>query len=361
MNELEALVALTHIPFLGSVKIRLLLQQFGSALHALNVDLAEIAKLPGFGKKILSHWPHWKNTKWQEDLELVHRYSVKLVPFTSSDYPTALREILDFPLLLYILGELREEDSRSIAIVGTRNSSIYGKEAAEKISADLASMGYTIVSGLARGIDTAAHQGALKQGRTLGVIGSGLANLYPKENAALAREMIKKGALISELPMLTPPEKHHFPRRNRIVCGMTQAILLIEAPLKSGAMLTMQNAQDQKKKLFALPGCVDNENFKGNHLLIKNGHATPVENADDIASFFEGCTPFRQEKESINTHLTPEEQKLIAQLSQEKLSVEHIEQVTHIPLTKLNVLLTGLVLKKAIKEFPGKMYKKAGK
>lgn len=362
MNELEALVALTAIPYLGSVRVRLLLERFGSALAALGADVSEVAELPGFGVKITESWDRWRlDSAWQLNLELAERLRVSVIPFNSQEYPKRLLELQDFPLLLYVRGEILKRDQKSVAVVGTRNASIYGREMAQRISEDLASMGYTVVSGLARGIDGAAHEGALRTGRSIGVIGSGLANVYPKEHVLLAEEMVKNGALVSEFPMMTPPDRQNFPQRNRIVSGMTLGTLLIEAPRESGAMLTMNKALSQGgRRLFALPGRVDNENFQGNHWLIKTGKAQLVESAEDIAQSFDSLFSAVPKEVKQRPVLEKEEEDFLDLLPNEEQTIDEIARLTKLPIMKLNVLLMSTVMKKVLKEFPGKIYKKAG-
>lgn len=362
MNELEALVILSQLPHLGSVKIRLLIGQYGSALNALEADACEIETLPNFGPKIAKHWKSWeKERAWQENLELAQQHGVEIIPFTSSHYPKRLLELHDFPLLLYVKGHIKPQDQRSLAVVGTRNATRYGHEMAEKISTGLAARGFTVVSGLARGIDTTAHVNALKQGRTIAVIGSGLLDIYPRENRDLANQIAQQGALISEFPMKTPPNRQNFPRRNVSVSGMTLGTVLIEAPPNSGAMITMQKAFSQGRELFAVPGRTDFETFQGNHCLIKNGMAKLVEDAEDIAECFQDLisssmkqTLFEREK----IFLEPEEEKFLEQIPSYDLSFDEIAGLTKLTAMKLNILLMGLVLKKAIKEYPGKIYKK---
>lgn len=361
MNELEALIILSTIPYLGSVKIRLLINYYGSALKALEADGNEVSDLPGFGKKIIDGWSsRLRGDKWKRNLELAERHGAQIIPYTSPLFPKRLLEVVDHPILLYVQGEIRKEDQSSIAIVGTRQPSIYGIEMAEKIAYDLASLGFTIVSGLARGIDTAAHRGALKQGRTLAVIGSGLADIYPRENTRLAEEVVNHGALISEFPMDTPPDRQNFPQRNRIVSGMTLGTLLIEAPLKSGAMITMDRAFVQGRKLFAIPGRADWEQFKGNHALIKNGQAYLVENARDVVEHFEKLNLFTEKKRSLPAKplLDKDENDLFSTFPLGEFGIDQLQQMTKLPISKLSVLLMSLVLKKAIKEYPGKIYKK---
>ncbi|HEV8052803.1 MAG TPA: DNA-processing protein DprA [Parachlamydiaceae bacterium] len=361
MQETEAFAVLTSIPYLGAIRIRFLVEKFGSALNALQTPTEQLEKLAGFDR-ILPHWNQWsKNTIWQNDLALVEKLGAELIPFTSPLFPKSLLEIPDHPALLYVQGELKSQDQHSIAIVGTRNASIYGNEMAHQIARDLASHGFSVISGLARGVDTSAHRGALERGgRTLAVIGSGLADIYPPENRELAQEISQKGVLISEFGMATPPDRQNFPQRNRIVSGMTLATLLIEAPIKSGAMITMEKALTQKRKLFALPGRADNENFRGNHTLIKNGKAQLIENAADILCHFEGLFPLPSIKRSGNQTFIFDKQEtsLLNKMTQEEIGIDDLALLTNLPVNQVHTTLMGLVLKKIVKEFPGKLYKK---
>lgn len=362
MDELEALVILSSLPYIGSIKARLLIQHYGSACKALRAPLTELALFPGFGPKVLQAWENGlKQESWRHNLLLVERFHAHLIPFTSSQYPKRLLEVSDYPLVLYVQGALTKEDQRCLAVVGTRQASLYGQEMAKRLSQELAGAGYTIISGLARGIDTAAHQGALTRGRTLAVLGSGLAHIYPSENAGLAQTITQKGALISEFPMTTPPDRPHFPQRNRIVSGMSMGLILIEAPQQSGAMLTVERALGQGRPVFALPGRADLDGFKGNHALIKERKAELVEEAQDICKHFEDfslpltfkLTP----KPSIA--LEKDEEIIVQHLATQELSVEELVARLQWPVTKLNVLLMSLVLKKVVKEYPGKIYKKS--
>lgn len=359
VKETEALLALLHTYGLGPVKAKSLIEHFGSAHSALQAPASEIERLPKFGKKISLEIANWDtNDSWKKDLDLVHQHNVKLISYTNPSYPQPLLRLSNHPLLLYCLGNLSSQDEQSIAIIGTRNASIYGREMAEKISQDLTSFSFTVVSGLARGIDTCAHQGALKRGRTIAFIGSGLAQIYPSENEGLAKEVAQRGAVLSELPMYTKPEKRHFPQRNRLVSASTQGAFLVEAPEKSGAMITMETAQKQGKKLFALPGRVDGPSFRGNHLLIKQGVAQLVEGAQDIAKSFNRSFSSIPDSPPTKRPPTPDELKLLNQMPDEESSIDELAYLTKLPVMKLNVLLISLVLKKWVKEFPGKLYKK---
>lgn len=361
-EEQKSLLILTHIPQLGAVRIRKLVEFFGSAQAVLEADTASLHEVPGLGLKTAQQIVAWKqNPAWQEDLKLVERYRVKLIIETDALYPSGLRELKDAPVLLYALGTLSAEDQRSIAVVGTRQASHYGKEMAEQFAADLASYGATVVSGLARGIDTAAHEAALKKGgRTLAVIGSGLANLYPKENAPLARRITESGAVLSEYAMATAPDRTLFPRRNRIVSGMSEATLLIEAPVKSGAMLTAELARTQGKPLFVVPGRLDSENFNGNHQLLQEGKGRFASSARDLClSLGWPLTTDKPLKKEGKVSLSPEELLFLSQLPQEEFDLETALVRTKLAPSRANVLLIGLVLKKQIKEYPGRVYKKS--
>lgn len=361
MEELEALLILNSLPLIGSIKIRLLIQQFGSSIDALKAPLNDIAILPGFGPKILDAWKQGlKEEKWLEDLSLIKKFGVTVIPYFSPQYPKKLLEIVDFPLILYVQGKLLRQDERSLAVVGTRQATIYGQEMSKQFSKGLAQAGFTIVSGLARGIDTLAHQGALEAGRTIAVLGSGLASIYPSENKNLAAQIAECGAVISEFPMATSPDRSHFPQRNRIVSGMTLGTILIEAPEKSGAMLTAEKAMTQGRPVFALPGRADSDYFRGNHSLIKSKKAELVENIQDILHYFNPTSlPFTVKTSATQKiPLEKEEELLLSQFPTEELPLEEMISRFQWPVAKLNVLLMSLVLKKMIKEYPGKIYKK---
>lgn len=362
MEELEALIALCTLPEMGSVKIRLLMQHYGSAAAALQAPLAELVKLPGVSPRVLPSWERaMKDAPWKRNLHLAKCLHAEIIPFTSPLYPKRLLEIADYPLLLYVQGNWCEQDQRCLAIVGTRQAGVYGREMARKLSRELAQAGFTIVSGLARGIDTAAHEGALEGGRTIAVLGSGLAHLYPSENTALAQSIRKNGALLSEFPMDTSPNRYTFPRRNRIVSGMSLGTLVVEAPLQSGAMLTAKWALAQGRPLFALPGRADLEGFQGNHALIKNRQAELIENVQDLLNHFpSNPLPIvsRQARPLSLFPLTKEEEDFLMRMPVNEISVEELIISLQKPVAHLNVLLMSLVLKKMVKEYPGKIYKK---
>lgn len=361
MEEIIALVTLLHMPKLGAVRIRQLVDYFGGAIEALKAKPEEIKTVPRFGAQLAASWqPEKYKPQAIKDLEFANQLNVNVITFRDALYPQSLLNIPDFPPILYVKGTLLPQDESSLAVVGTRFCSIYGKEMAFKLSQGLASNGFTIISGLARGIDTEAHEGALTGGRTIAVIGSGLSKIYPKENERLAARIAENGAIISEFPMATPPNKENFPKRNRIVSGMGLGTLLIEAPEKSGAMITATIALSQEKPLFALPGRADSSTFEGNLALIQSGKAKLVRGAEDILNYFEigRSKPISTINKISLIDLDADEKKFLKYFPSEEISIDELSQKTNLPIHQINVLLISLLLKAVIKEYPGKLYKK---
>ncbi|MGM0440006.1 MAG: DNA-processing protein DprA [Chlamydiota bacterium] len=284
MEELEAIVILNNL--LGSSPTRKLIEKVGlAAPFLLKKDFSAFGLTPEQYSR-LSHWE--TDSSWQNDLMLAEKEDIDLISFLDSAYPANLRKIPDFPPLLYVKGTLRHRDQRSLAVVGTRHPSDYGLRMTRCLTEKLSQEGFTIVSGLARGIDTAAHQQALTSGgRSLAVLGSGLRHIYPPENETLAEAIAGQGAIISEFPMETSPCRQNFPRRNRLISGISQGTLVAEAPHKSGALIAAERATQQGRALFTIPGPIELESFRGNHLLIKEGRARLIEKATEVTAHFE--------------------------------------------------------------------------
>ena len=215
------------------------------------------------------------------ELNAVKNAGVEVIDIYDDSYPELLKEISHPPLVLYVKGNVDVLSKRCFAIVGSRNATDYGISMAQRFGAELANLGIVVVSGLARGIDSAAHRAALKSGITVAVTGSGLNRVYPRENTELASAISKQGAVISEYPMSEPPLRENFPRRNRIISGLSKGILVVEAALRSGALITARHGCEQNRDIFAIPGNVDSEGSKGTHALIKEG-AKLVESIEDI-------------------------------------------------------------------------------
>lgn len=362
LNEIDALLVLNNIPGLGAVKIRRLIEHLGSATAVLEASVLELCAVPGFGPRLSEMITQWENSeRWKLDRELVHQQEVKLITESSQHYPEALRGIPDRPVLLYVKGCVEQLSKKAVALVGTRVAGHYGRHMAESLARGLAQAGVTVFSGLARGIDTAAHQGALERGSTIAVIGSGLSKLYPRENQCLAQQIAENGAVVSEFPMLTPPDRPNFPQRNRIVSGSSAATVVVEAKEKSGAMITAKKAIEQERPVFAVPGRVDSGTFSGNHALISKGQARLIQTAEDILNFLgweQGSVASQEEGNENSTGLQGEEHALWLQLPREESSLEVLAQKVNLPVAKLNVLLTKLLLKKKVKKYPGNIYRR---
>ena len=275
MNEVDATLILAHTPFLGPSSIKKGVDLFGSASDALQAIRTQKALPFTLRKESLAYLFDYENkTNWQEDRLFAEKEKVTIIPYISSDFPEMLKQISDCPPLIYVKGTLPEKRAPWVAIVGTRAASPQAMEDAWRFAKMLTQAGAVVISGLARGIDTAAHKGSLIYstacGSTIAVIGSGLGDIYPTENIQLANQIAAtlSSAVISEFPMSLAPSRYTFPKRNRIISALSDAILLCEAPRKSGAMITMELGAKHKKMLFALPGRAGVENSCGNNWLI---------------------------------------------------------------------------------------------
>lgn len=286
-NALLATLRLAHARYVGPVTYRKLVRVFGSAEAALAAPRARLLEVPDIPERALEGIAEARNDAWADgELARARSRNVKLLTLDDPLYPRALLSTYDPPVVLYVAGELLPEDALAIAIVGTRRCSHYGRAQTEKLAAGLAAAGFTVVSGLARGIDSAAHTGALSvdRGRTIAVLGNGLGVVYPPENKKLYDRILgapARGAALSELPLDTPPDAQHFPRRNRIIAGMTLGTVVVEGPENSGALITARYAVDMDREVFAVPGSVESPNSRGPHRLIKAG-AKLVEDVEDI-------------------------------------------------------------------------------
>lgn len=299
MTPLEAAVTLNLIPGIGSVRIRRLVEAFGTPEIVLHAPASSLRQVQGIGPELAAQIAAWKTTTCAEkELELAHRAGAAVTTLFDPEYPTALRDIPDPPLVLYSFGQWSNTPGdRAVAIVGSRLATHYGIMATRRIASALAEQGITIISGLARGIDTEAHHAAIAAGgQTIAVIGSGLNKLYPRENEQLAKQITEgHGAVVSEFPMDLQPSKSTFPMRNRIVSAWSRATLVIEAPRKSGALITANTANEQGRNVYAVPGPIDRPHSEGCHELIRQG-ATLVTQASHIIEDM-GWTLHRQDIE----------------------------------------------------------------
>jgi len=286
--------------------------------------------------------------KWAEkELEKAQKENIEIIDFFSPFYPPLLKEIDCPPLVIYVKGEKQCLSKRCFAIVGTRLASLYGKMISEKIAFSLASLGLVIVSGLARGIDAYAHKGALKGGLTVAVLGSGLLNIYPKENLTLAEKIAEKGALISEFPLDEPPFKKNFPQRNRIISGLSEGVLVTEAPQRSGALITARFALEQNREVFALPGEAFSPLSKGTHLLIKEG-AKLVDSLEDILEELNLSLKINSQS---NFSLSSEERRIFDIIDRRKgISLEELILKSNLAREEVMKTVISLQMKSLIRE-----------
>ncbi len=281
----------------------------------------------------------------EKEIETCTRKGYSILDIGDSRYPELLKEIAHPPLILYVRGDSQTLARSSMAIVGTRLPTFYGIEMAEKFSAALAALKTVIVSGLARGIDTAAHRAALTSGRTVAVLGSGLEQLYPRENKKLAEKIAAQGAVISEFPLDTAPLKENFPRRNRIISGLSKGVIVIEAPVKSGSLITARYALEQNREVFALPGKINSPVSKGTHLLIKEG-AKLVDSLEDVVEEL----PEFFDLKAAALEFDFGERSLFSLLNEEGMCLEEIMGRSELKREDITKALLSLQLKGIIKE-----------
>ncbi len=353
-NRKKALVLLNMVKGLGPLKIQQILSRLSSPEDILNFEIGDFTGR-GIPEKISLPLIRLRDSsEFKKEIDGIVKEGIKITAPGDKEYPVLLSKIYDPPAVLYIKGRLDVLSEKLFAVVGSRRATFYGLNSAEKFAYELAMCGLVIVSGLARGIDTYAHKGALASGRTVVVLGSGLLNIYPRENKTLAREIEKKGCLVSEYPLFTQPYKENFPRRNRIVSGMSLGVLVVEAAKRSGALITANLALEQGREVFALPGKINSAQSQGTNSLIKQG-AKLVENVGDILEEFGVFAPSAENTEIV---FSQEEEKVINAVSSGQKNIEEIVAESGLPLLELNRVILSLKLKKAIKELPGKVYAK---
>jgi len=363
MTRLKALIGLNMFCDIGSARLKKLLNYFGKPENILKAPCGELMGVSGIGKEIARKVTSLKEEDIEQELDLAKKYNLKIITVDDAEYPGNLKHIPDPPIVLYVKGELKKEDRLSVAIVGSRRASFYGLSCAEKFASDLSERDFTIVSGLARGIDTSAHRGALKQGkRTIAVIGSGFRHLYPQENKELAEEISRCGAVISEFPINARPLSQNFPRRNRVISGLSLGVLVVEAARNSGALITADCALEQGREVFALPGKIDSGNSFGTNGLIKQG-AKLVSCADDIIEEFNlPITTNLNKREIKDTSLDSKvclsgnESLLYNLISDQPVLLDEIVEKTGISIPESTGILLKLQIRKLIRQLPGKQF-----
>ncbi|MGI8604983.1 MAG: DNA-processing protein DprA [Verrucomicrobiales bacterium] len=364
MTRTEAYLVLNLLPLIGPVRVRRLLAAFGTPEAVLRARHGQIEQIDGFGPELAVALSQWESgIDLSRELRRIQEIGATIVTQEDANYPQPLREVYDPPLLFYVWGELLERDRHAIGVVGSRRATHYGTQSARKLSFQLAHAGLTVVSGLALGIDTAAHEGALAaKGRTIAVIGSGLGKLYPPENNVLAEKIAGgHGAVVTEFPVDYNPDKQSFPLRNRIVAAWGQGLLVVEAPARSGALITANQANDYGRTVYAVPGQIDRPTSQGCNRLIQNG-ARLVMSADDILEDLEWLIPPAEQKvlalgpQRPGAVLTPEEEAVYRTLGSDEVQFDALVERSVLPAATVTVALMKLELKKLVKQLPGRHF-----
>lgn len=365
ISELRYWIALSTVEGVGPKRFIHLINHLGTPKEVLSASVKGLSEIPDVGRETAKNIKG--KVKWkvvEEQIRLLEKHStksngeIKLITFRDPDYPENLKTIYDPPPFLFIKGEFKKEDKKALAMVGTRRASPYGKSVAEKLASELVQRGVTIVSGLARGIDSIGHHSALRgKGRTVAVFGSGLDVIYPREHTRLAQRIMENGAIISEFPLGTKPLAENFPKRNRLISGLSLGVIIIEAPKRSGALLTAEYALDQGREVFAVPGNIGSQKSEGTNALIKKG-AVLVTSVDDILNELKGVLtyPSEQEKTKLEVDLSLEEKNIFNLLSLEPNHIDKIAKQSNAKIPQVLSVLLSLELKGLVKQLSGKMF-----
>ena len=362
-NDLLYQLALTQVPQIGCVHAKLLIQHFHSAEAIFKARINELEKIEGIGSvraRCIKTFNQF--ARGEKEIAYIEKHKIKTLFLNQPDYPQRLLHCYDSPTLLFYRGETNLNASRVVAVIGTRNNTVYGKQVTQKLINELAAYEVLIVSGLAFGIDAIAHATALKSGLpTVGVLAHGLNSLYPSEHAALSKEMIQQGGgLLTEFCSDVTAEKHHFPIRNRIVAGMSDAVVVIETGIKGGSMITAELANGYNRDVFAFPGKITDAKSAGCNALIKNNKAVLLTEPQELAEMLGWSTPAAkniQPQKELFVNLNKEEKAIVDILS-EKQSV-HIDELNlrcGLPTSSMAAAILNLELQNIVQALPGKMY-----
>ncbi len=366
MNDLEAKrywIALTLIPNLGPRKFHILLENFSGPQEIWEAPHERLREIPGFAESAQTFCAHRQRANIDKALDQIAQLGLRVITLAEAQYPEPLRAIPNAPPVLYLRGEYIEKDKLALAIVGTRRTTSYGRRIAQQFAGELGRLGFTIVSGLAEGIDTAAHRGALKaNARTIAIIGSGFARLYPQSNQKLLEEIVSQGCAMTEFAPDVAPERWTFPQRNRIISGLSRGVLVVEAPEQSGACITAHWALEQGREVFAVPGSILSESHRGCHRLIQDG-AKLVASVTDILEEFKDLRALfavRREKPAPaqKFQLSPLEEKIFLAIDFEPVHFDEIVGKTGLSVGEVSEGLLTLSLQGAVQELEGKRYVK---
>jgi len=347
-------LALAMAPGVGAVLFRRLLEAFGKPEKVFQAKTKELERVEGIGPKVAASLCRFDwGAQVEKEFRAAEKKGVRMLTWEDPEYPENLKQIYDPPPLLYVRGALSPQDARAIAVVGSRHPTLYGQSAAERIARGLSQQKITVISGLARGIDSCAHRGALAGGgRTLAVLGCGADVIYPPENRDLFEQIVARGAVLTEFPMGTPPDRDHFPTRNRLISGLSLGVAVVEATLRSGSLITARFALEQNRDVFAVPGNVDSLRSAGTNRLIKQG-AKLVSRAEDIVEEVLPARPWAPPESPPVPPLTEEEQQVFMVLESEFQHIDAITARTSLGSARVARILLSLELAGHVKQVPG--------
>lgn len=359
-DDLIDTLRLSLVSGVGPRTRKALMERFGTARAALNAAPSALRGVPGVGPKLTEKIACAdREIDVEAEIALCREHGIEILTEGHADYPRVLREIHDPPGVLFVRGEIRPNDALAVGIVGTRHATQYGLRQAERLAGGLARAGLTVISGLARGIDAAAHRGAMAAGgRTIAVLASGVMNIYPPEHDKLAEEVVAHGALISESPPRSQPLAGTFPQRNRLISGLSLGVIVVEAADRSGALITARHAMEQGREVFAVPGNVDTRASRGCHQLIRDG-AKLVESADDVLEELGPLVEAAPRDDGQVIHHAAElllnelEQQVLATIHTEATSIDQIVADTGLPVSQVLSTLSVLEMRRLIRRLSG--------
>lgn len=360
MNKKFFGVALSFVPGIGNVLYKRLIEHFKRAEVVFKTTFKELMEVEGIGPQTASAIKNFdREILVEKELLAVEKANAGIITLEDDCYPSNLFKISDPPSILYVKGNITKADQFAVAVVGSRTPSKYGKCAANLISRDLATEGITIVSGMARGIDSICHKEALRAGgRTIAVLGNGIDIIYPPENEALYHEIIKNGAVISDFPIATPPDSVNFPDRNRIISGLSLGVVVVEAGTKSGSLITARFAASQGRNVFAVPGQIGSMRSKGTNRLIKNG-ASLLEHANDVVDIV--LPEYRnhratRNKTRVKENLSENAKLVLTVLTEGPLHIDMVTARSRLNVNEVSSILLTLELDGLITHLPGKIF-----
>jgi DNA processing protein len=355
-------IALTLVPGVGDILGKKLISLCGSAEAVFREPRRHLKKLPRIGNLLSKAVGNMEIlAKAEEEIKFMDRYGISALFFLDPSYPQRLRQCIDSPVMLYYKGSAGLNPEKMVGIVGTRNATEYGKAVVRRLVGDLARQNILVVSGLAYGIDSCSHRAALDYGlETVGVLGHGLDRIYPLANKSLAEKMLEQGGLISDFLHGTKPDRENFPRRNRIIAGLSDALVVVEAACKGGALITADIANSYNREVFAVPGRIGDIYSEGCHNLIRTNRAALIQHALDI-EYMMGWKKERErprmEQRKIFLEMSPEEEKIVGLMNEKgSLGIDEISKQCEIPMNKVSSALLNLEFEGIVKCLPGKIY-----